>query len=127
VTHTRRLRALREHVVLASVTVEHVPYVTDGERVASRDLGHGFTRVDIRAGFMEKPDVPGLLAEANVPDLDDATYFIGRETFLVGKGGRLGVVAEGLFAFLARNARSATSWFGIPADQVVELGMEIDL
>jgi KUP system potassium uptake protein len=127
VTHTRRLRALREHVVLASVTVEHVPYVTDGERVSSQDLGHGFMRVDMRAGYMEKPDVPGLLALANVPGLDDATYFIGRESFLVGKGGKLGVVAEGLFAFLSRNAKSATSWFGIPPDQVVELGMQIDL
>ena len=46
---------------------------------------------------------------------------------IAGKGGKMGVFSESLFAFLARNARSATGWFGIPPDQVVELGMQIDL
>jgi KUP system potassium uptake protein len=54
-------------------------------------------------------------------------YFLGRETFIAGKGGKMGVLSESLFAFLSRNAKSATSWFGIPPDQVVELGMQIDL
>jgi KUP system potassium uptake protein len=91
-------------------------------------MGHGFYRVWIHAGFMEKPNVPKLLASAKLPvDLDDATYFLGRETFLAGKGGKMGVFSESLFAFLSRNSKSATSWFGIPPDQVVELGMQIDL
>ena len=77
---------------------------------------------------MEKLDVPKVLAKASLPvDLTDATYFLGRETFVVGKGGKMGVLSEGLFAFLSRNARSATSWFSIPPDQVVEIGMQIDL
>jgi KUP system potassium uptake protein len=77
---------------------------------------------------MEHPNIPKLLAQAELPvDLTDATYYLGRETFIAGKGGKMGVLSESLFAFLARNARSATSWFGIPPDQVVELGMQIDL
>ena len=100
----------------------------DAERVRFEDLGKGVFRVFIHCGFMEKPDVPKLLADAKLPvDLADATYFLGRETFLGGKGGKMGVFSESLFAFLSRNARSATSWFGIPPDQVVELGMQIDL
>jgi KUP system potassium uptake protein len=39
----------------------------------------------------------------------------------------MGVVSESLFAFLARNSKSPTQWFSIPPDQVVELGMQIDL
>ncbi len=127
-THARRIRALREHVVLLTVTTEHVPFVKAANRVRTEELGHGFHRVWIQAGFMEKPDVPRLLASANLPvDLDDAAYFLGRETFVGGKGGKMGVFSEKLFAFLSRNAKSATSWFGIPPDQVVELGMQIDL
>jgi KUP system potassium uptake protein len=127
-TQTRRIRALREHVVLLTVTTDHVPHVAAADRAKSEDLGNGFHRVWIRSGFMEKPNVPHLLASLKLPvDLGDATYFLGRETFLAGKGGKMGVFSESLFAFLSRNARSATSYFGIPPDQVVELGMQIDL
>jgi KUP system potassium uptake protein len=126
--HARRIRALREKLVLLTVTTEHVPHVDAKDRITVEDLGKGVFRVIVRGGFMEKPHVPRLLAKANLPvDLDDATYFLGRETFVAGKGGKMGVVTESLFAFLSRNARSATSWFGIPPEQVVEVGMQIDL
>jgi KUP system potassium uptake protein len=105
-----------------------VPYVHGPERISVRDLGKGVWRVVVRSGFMEHPHVPEALARAGLPfDLADATYFVGRETFLAGRGGKMGVFSETLFAFLSRNAKSATSWFAIPPDQVVELGMQIDL
>jgi KUP system potassium uptake protein len=83
-------------------------------------------------GFIEQPNVPALLAEArdkfSIPaKLDEATYVLGRETFVAGKGGEMGVATEGLFAFLSRNAWSASSWFRIPPEQVVELGIQMDL
>jgi KUP system potassium uptake protein len=34
---------------------------------------------------------------------------------------------ERLFAFLSRNALSATAYFQIPPERVVELGMQLDL
>jgi KUP system potassium uptake protein len=127
-TQARRIRALREHLVLLTVTTEHVPHVEAKDRFSVEDLGKGVFRVIVRTGFMEKPDVPKVLARANLPlDLADATYFLGRETFLVGKGGKMGVFSEGLFAFLARNAKSPSSWFSIPPDQVIEVGMQMDL
>jgi KUP system potassium uptake protein len=127
-THARKIRALRENLVLLTVHTEHIPFVAKADRVSVEALGKGVFRVVMRAGFMETPNVPELLASAQLPiDLADATYFLGRETFLAGKGGKMGVLSEGLFAFLSRNARSATSWFSIPPDQVVELGMQIDL
>ena len=127
-TQARRIRALREHLVLLTVMTEHVPYVDPKDRISVEDLGKGAFRVIVRSGFMEKVDVPRVLAKAKLPvNLDDATYFLGRETFLVGKGGKMGVFSEGLFAFLSRNARSPTSWFSIPPDQVIEVGMQMDL
>jgi KUP system potassium uptake protein len=124
----RKIRALREKLVVLTVLTEHVPYVDEKERLTTEDLGKGVYRVVVRGGFMEKPEVPKLLKRAKLPiDLDDVTYFLGRETFIGGKGGKMGVFSEGLFAFLSRNARSATSWFAIPPEQVVEIGMQIDL
>jgi KUP system potassium uptake protein len=126
--HTKRIGALRETVVLLTVTTEHVPYVRGRDRAVVENLGKGFWRIVLKAGFMERPNVPKLLDAEKLPiDLADATYFVGRETFLAGHLGRMGRLSEGLFAFLSRNARSATAWFEIPHQQVVEMGMQIDL
>jgi KUP system potassium uptake protein len=126
--HARRLRVLSENVGVLTVVTEHVPYCADQGRVTVEDLGKGIRRVLVRTGFMERPNVPRLLAAAALPfDMADPTYFIGREAFVAGRSGEMGVVSESLFAFLTRNAKSATAWFGIPPEQVVELGMQMDL
>jgi len=106
--------------------------VPESERLHVEVLEKGFVRIVAHYGFMQHPDVPTLLAHAKkqraLPfDLHEATYFVGRETFLATARGRMGPVRESIFAFLSRNARSATSYFSIPPEQVVELGTQIDL
>jgi KUP system potassium uptake protein len=126
--HAKRLHVLSQKVAVLTVVTEHEPFVADRGRVTVDDLGKGLWRILLRTGFMERPNVPRLLASAVLPfEMGDPTYFIGREAFVAGRSGEMGVLSEGLFAFLARNARSATAWFGIPPEQVVELGMQMDL
>jgi KUP system potassium uptake protein len=60
-------------------------------------------------------------------ELADVTYYLGRETFVGGSGGRMGAWSETLFAFLSRNAHSAPMYFGVPPERVVEIGAQIDL
>jgi KUP system potassium uptake protein len=109
-----------------------VPFVARGDRLRLTRLDHEFVRVVGRYGFMQHADVPELLADAEERlgvslGLANATYFLGRETFLATPKGKMGPVTEGILAFLSRNARSATSYFAIPTDQVVEIGSQIDL
>jgi KUP system potassium uptake protein len=130
--HIRRIRVLHKHVVLLTIVVDHVPYVALENRLEIEQLPKGFTRVIAHYGFMDEPDVPAMLGDAftrfALPGkLDDATYYLGRETFLVTAKGQLGPIREGVFAFLSKNAASATSYFGIPSESVVELGTQIDL
>jgi KUP system potassium uptake protein len=130
--HIRRIRVLHARVVLLTVVVDHVPYVTADARATVEALACGFTRVVVHYGFMDEPDVPAALAAAAAGagldlGLADATWYVGRETFLGTHAGRLGPVREGIFALLARNASTATSYFGLPPEQVVELGTQIDL
>jgi KUP system potassium uptake protein len=130
--HIQRIRVLHERIVLLTITFAHVPYVPAGERVEITELGKGFVRVIAHYGFMDEPDIPAALAAAAQSctlsiDLADATYYLGRETFLATSKGTLGPLREGVFAFLSRNAASATSYFSIPPEQVVELGTQIDL
>jgi KUP system potassium uptake protein len=95
-------------------------------------LGDGVYRLIVRYGFMEHPKVPQVLAEACARhklelDLHDVTYYLGRDSLLATKEGRMGRIAESFFAYLARNAVAADRHFGIPPRQVVEIGLQIDL
>jgi KUP system potassium uptake protein len=132
VMQAKRLRALAEHVLLVTVVVEHAPQVTGEQRFSVERLEQGFVRMVLRFGYMENPDVPPLIhaalddAKHECP-LDDATYYIGRETFVAGKGGRMQPMAEAFFALLSRNAKSAIDHFALPSERVVELGIRVDL
>jgi KUP system potassium uptake protein len=130
--HIRRIRVLHEQVILLTIIFEHVSYVHADERIEVERLPLGFTRVTAHYGYMDEADVPKLLAEAKqkfgLPiDFPETTYYLGRETFLSTRAGHLGPVRESIFAFLSRNAASATSYFNLPAEQVIELGTQIDL
>ena len=131
VHHARHNKAIQETVLLVTVTHERVPRVVQN-RLSVDVLAEGFFRVTIKNGFMETPSVPKGLQEAirsfNLPfDLEDVTYYLGRETLLATTKGEMGPRAERLFAFLTRNSQTASRYFGIPAERVVEIGMQIDL
>jgi len=127
-----RVRSIAERVVLLNVVIDHDPQADEARRFEVEKLERGFVRITIHFGYMENPAVPPMLerairdAELAIP-LADATYYVGRETFLAGVGGRMKPLAESLFAFLSRNSKSATYHFALPPDQVVELGTLIDL
>ena len=129
--HVERLRVLHETIILLTVLTARTPYVAPGKRTHVEHIGSGFYRVVGTYGFMDTPDVPALLLEAKSAGLDanidDVTYFLGRETMLAGPGGAMGELEESIFAMLSRNSRPATAHFKLPPDQVIEIGTQIDL
>ena len=93
-------------------------------------LDHGFYRVLARYGFMETPNVPHVLAMSVHQGLhtrrQETSYFLGRERLIPTGKSRMMRWRKKLFAFLSRNALSATEFFGIPPNRVVELGAQIE-
>jgi KUP system potassium uptake protein len=124
-------KVLHDHVVTLMVTTEPVPHVPDAQRVTVRQLGFGVFEVIARYGFMEDPNVPAALALARQQGLaldpDDVTYFLGRETLVVTKTRGMAIWREKLFALMARNAVRATTFFRLPPERVVELGVQVEL
>jgi KUP system potassium uptake protein len=133
--HLKHNKVLHERVLLVSLTSEDFPNVTDAERVTVRDIGAGFFQVIGRYGFMEKPDVPKLLASlATLPAgerLDvkpmETTFYLGRETLLPGGPSTMWGWRKRLFIFMSRNAQTASQFFGLPPNRVVEMGAQIQL
>ncbi len=134
--HLKHNKILHERIVLVSILTEDIPYVPLQERLWVNDLGSGFFQVVGRYGFMETPDVPGLLAELprrkppNVRlDLKpmETSFYLGRETLLPTGASTMARWRKRLFIVMARNAQTASSFFGLPPNRVVELGAQIQL
>jgi len=124
-------RVVHERVVLLSVQFFDVPYVPDIDRVEVRELKENFWSVTIHYGFMDEPNVPGALDKCAVFGLEfnplETSYFIGRETLIPRLGSDMAFWREKIFVAMFRNAGSATAFFQIPSNRVVELGTQVVL
>jgi KUP system potassium uptake protein len=129
--HFKHNQVLHDHVVLLTVLALHIPEVPPKERVQVDELAHGFFRVTVRYGFMQDPDVPWALRECSRFGLkilpERTSYYLGRETLLPTGRATMPRWSKSLFAFVSRNARPATAYFGLPPNRVLEIGMQIDL
>ncbi len=129
--HYKHNQVLHEQVVLLTIASEDVPFVSPKNRIAVEELRCGFYRVRAAFGFMETPKIPAILEACAIfglaIDPDTVTFYLGRETLLATKRPGMARWQKGLFSYLSRNARTATAYFGIPADRVVELGMQVEL
>ena len=130
VHHLRHNKVLHEHIVFLSIVAEDIPEVADDERLTLERLPMGFHRVLARYGFMETPDVASVVARCCRDPLglsvDDVSYYLGRPTLIPTGRAPMMKWRKMLFVYLARNARPATQFFGIPPNRVVELGMQVE-
>jgi KUP system potassium uptake protein len=124
-------RVIHERVLLIKVQTEEVPFVDAEDRVAVEELKHGFYRVRFRYGFSEDPDVPNALStivlDGQALDPLAITFFLGRETLLVGDRPGMSRWRKHIFVFLSRNARDAAKFFRIPPSRVIELGIQVEI
>jgi KUP system potassium uptake protein len=123
---------LHETVLILTVETQDVPRVDAAERLTVEALEHGFYRLVLRYGFMEEPDVPLHLARLLLPGRDELdvrriSYFLSRETLLPSEQPGMALWRESLFAWMTRNAKPASSYFHLPPNRVIELGMQVEL
>lgn len=128
--HVKHNRALHERVFVVTVVTESVPWIDDAERLSVEEMAPRFWRAAARYGFMERPDIPALLARAKAGgcgiDLADVTYYVGHETVIARDDGQgLSRWVEALFSAMQRNSTHVTDYFKLPTDAVVEIGREI--
>jgi len=131
VHHMKHNQVLHQQVVLFSVETSAVPWVNLESDLVVRELGHGFFRVIAHVGFMQTPDVPKILAicakHGLVAQPMTTTYYLGRQTLVTGGTSRFARWRKVLFSFLSRNARPPTSFFNLPPNRVVELGVQVEI
>lgn len=127
----RHNKVLHERVVILTIVNQDVPFVDESERVRVERVRPDIHRVIGRYGFMEQPNIPELLESCAAHGLPLApaqiTFFLSRETIIPKSGPGLARWRRQLFAAISRNAQSATAFFQLPPNRVVELGMQVEV
>lgn len=125
-------RVLHEQTIIVSVQTLEQPRVPEEQRTEVKDWGLGIWTVILNFGFSELPDVPEVLMGLQVPGLvfnpHQTTYFLGRESLVVtNRKKSMSLWRKKLFWFMSHNALAATTFFRLPANQVVEISAQTEL
>ncbi len=124
-------KVVHDRIVILTIETEEQPRLGDEERWTMTDIGYGLYRLVIRVGFMEDPNIPQALERINerwhLFDPMSTSYFLGRENLVATQKPGMAIWRERLFGWMMRNSTSASHFFSLPANQVIELGEQIEI
>ena len=125
----KHYKVLHEHNVVLTMITESTPRVATEDRVSIEPLGKSFTRLIVRFGFMETPNIPkalGLARKFGLSfDIMSTSFFLSRRAVRPDPRSGMPRWQDRLFIILARNADDASSYFQLPTDRVVEIGTQV--
>jgi KUP system potassium uptake protein len=127
----KHYKVLHEHNVILTIETDDAPRVDPAERVRIERVGQTFTRVALRFGFMETPNVPRALAIARklgwTFDIMSTSFFLSRRALKPATHSGMPRWQDHLFIMLTRIANDATDYFQIPTGRVVEVGTQVTI
>jgi KUP system potassium uptake protein len=127
----KHYKVLHEKNVILSIETEHRPRVPQEERVRIEPVGKTFSRVSLRFGYMERPNVPQALGIARKLgwhfDIMSTSFFVSRRKLRPAARSSMPVWQDRLFISLSRAANDATDYFQIPTGRVVEVGTQVTI
>jgi len=128
---------LHKHVLIVSARPEGVPHVKPEDQLVVDDLGYdddGIMHLTVRYGFFDNPDLPAAVekaaADGLIPfhvDIDDVSYFLSRGALRRTDGAGMSRWRKQLFIVLAHNAGDPAEIFGLPRNQTVIMGSDVDV
>ncbi|MDE2378989.1 potassium transporter Kup [Bradyrhizobium sp.] len=124
-------KVLHEHNVILTIETAQTPRVDLSERVRMEKISDKFSKVRLRFGFMESPNVPKALAVARKLgwqfDIMSTSFFVSRRSLKPSSQSGMPRWQDHLFIALSRSANDATDYFQIPTGRVVEVGTQVTI
>ncbi|QQO21285.1 potassium transporter Kup [Bradyrhizobium diazoefficiens] len=124
-------KVLHEHNVILTIETAQTPRVDLSERFRMEKIGEKFSKVRLRFGFMEQPNVPRALAIARKQgwqfDIMSTSFFVSRRSLKASAQAGMPLWQDHLFIALSRSANDATDYFQIPTGRVVEVGTQVTI
>ena len=127
----KHYKVLHEKNVILTIETAPTPRIDPSERVRMEQLSETFSRVTLRFGFMESPNVPKTLAIARKLgwqfDIMSTSFFLSRRALKPAVHSGMPRWQDLLFIRLSRSANDATDYFQIPTGRVVEVGTQVTI
>jgi KUP system potassium uptake protein len=124
-------KVLHEHNVILTIVTADTPRSTDEERVTIMPVSPHFSRISLKFGYMEQPNVPKALAIARKQgwtfDIMSTSFFLSRRSLKPSAHSGMPVWQDRIFIGLAKSASDATDFFQIPTGRVVEVGTQVTI
>jgi KUP system potassium uptake protein len=124
-------KVLHERVAILTIQTKDVPTIPKNERVSILEIIPNFYRILVSYGFMETPKMKHILEACRQNDIHfrvhETTFVLGRETILQGPIPHMSLWREKLFALMSKNAQRPTAFFKIPPNQVIEVGIQVEI
>ncbi|RJF70188.1 potassium transporter Kup [Rhodopseudomonas palustris] len=124
-------KVLHQHNVILTIETAHTPRVPPSERVQLEKVSEKFSKVRLRFGFMESPNVPKALVLARKLgwdfDIMTTSFFVSRRSLKPAAKSGMPRWQNKLFIALSRSANDATDYFHIPTGRVVEVGTQVTI
>ncbi len=124
-------KVLHERILIMTVRTADMPRVAPGNRVKTEKLSDDFTAVVLTYGYMEIPRMPAALVALRKSgfkfDIMTTSFFLGRRTLKASSHSFMPKWQDHLFIALSKQAATATDFFSIPSDRVVELGAQVSV
>ncbi len=124
-------KIMHSDIAILHFKTEAIPRVPNLEKIDTEKLSGGFYRIIAHHGFMETPKIGNILTLAREKGVDikleTASFFLGQEKLIIGDKPKMGKIRSNLFLFLSKISMDAGSFFGIPSNQVIEIGVQFVL
>jgi KUP system potassium uptake protein len=124
-------KILHSEIVILHFKTEDVPRVPNFEKIEAEKIFGGFYRIIAHHGFMETPKIETIFTLAREKgveiNFENPSFFLGREKLVIGEKPKMSRWRSNLFLFLSKNSMDASSFFDIPSDQVIEVGVQFEL
>jgi KUP system potassium uptake protein len=127
----KHYKVLHEKNVILTIETAPTPRIDPAERVRMEQLSETFSKVTLKFGFMESPNVPKTLAIARKLgwqfDIMSTSFFLSRRALKPAAHSGMPRWQDLLFIRLSRSANDATDYFQIPTGRVVEVGTQVTI
>jgi len=130
--HYMHTQVVHQQIIILSIVTSEVPRVPLKEVLQVEEVGQGMYEVVAHFGFMQSPKIEKIIRLMKIQhgiiiEEKCTTYFLGRDILLTDGEEKMATWRKTLFSFLTRNSVPATSYFGIPPDRVIEIGMQVSI
>ncbi|ATS17847.1 potassium transporter Kup [Parathermosynechococcus lividus PCC 6715] len=123
---------IHQRVFFVHLNTADLPHVSESDQLHVASLAENMYQVTINYGFRDTIDIPAAMARCwraldIAAEVETVSYFVGRRTIVPTPAAGLWHWQKVLFAWLYRNAESPMTYFRLPPQQVVEMGMQVEV